>query len=607
MLDPSDRRLLLEALQPPPGYSLDHAVGTTYSLDLMALLAAPLAFSAFADADASASDPLILLEALRASAQRITLFCEAGRTYVPKADRLLFAHLEESVMECVAPRGGSFHPKVWLLRYTMEEDVAYRFLCLSRNLTFDRCWDTALVLNGRSRGRSKADNRPLAEFLRALPLMATRALTTSRAQALEDLASDILRVEWELPDGFESFAFHPLGYRHAASLWPFDGQRIDRLLVVSPFVSSSMLERLTERSHDNLLVSRPDQLDACDPDALDGYVEAYVMQDTAPQDDDDALEDSAMRGLHAKFYIADQGWHSTVWSGSANATLSAFERNVEFLVELTGKKSAVGIDEVLRHAGEHGVTFRTLLAPYLRSEDASAEPPAERALERDGTELRHRLAASGLELQVVTSSQDGLYDMVLTATSIVNPVASVSSLEAWPITRRSEIAAEQVDIASHELARFTALPLEKLTPFLAFRAVLCAGDIEITTDFVLNLPLIDAPASRQAELLRSMLSSRAEVLRYLLYLLSGDSTEAVRALAQDALSNGGGQAGSGGSLALPLLEALLRTLDRDPAKLVAIRRVVEELTSSEATADLLPDDWDAVWRAVDAAAGERAA
>lgn len=607
MLDPYDRRLLLEALQPPPGYTLDHAVGTTYSLDLMALLAAPLAFSVFADADASASDPLILLEALRASAQRITLFCEAGRTYVPKADRLLFAHLEESVMECVAPRGGSFHPKVWLLRYTMEDEVTFRFLCLSRNLTFDRCWDTALVLDGRCRGRSKAANRPLAEFVRALPVMATRGLPPSRAEALEDLASDVLRVDWEVPEGFESVAFRPLGYGSSASPWPFEKQRIDRLLVVSPFVSSSMLERLTEQSYDNVLVSRPDQLDMCDPHALDGYAETYVLQDTAPQDDPDALEDSAMRGLHAKFYIADQGWYSTVWSGSANATISAFERNVEFLVELTGKKSAIGIDEVLRPANEHEVRFRTLLAPYVRSEDASTEPPAQRKLERDATELRRQLAAGGLELRVLASSDSGLHDMVLTAASAVDPVASVLSLEAWPITRRPEITVEQVDFATHELARFTQLPLEKLTPFLAFRAVLRAGDVQITTDFVLNLPLVDAPASRQAQLLRSMLSNRSEVLRYLLYLLSGDSVEAVRALAEDGLSNGRGQPGSGGSLALPLLEALLRTLDRDPAKLVAIRRVVDELASSEAAADLLPDGWNAVWGAVDAAAKERAA
>ena len=40
--------MLLEALRPPPGYTLNHALGTSFSLDLMALVAAPLAFTAYA-------------------------------------------------------------------------------------------------------------------------------------------------------------------------------------------------------------------------------------------------------------------------------------------------------------------------------------------------------------------------------------------------------------------------------------------------------------------------------------------------------------------------------------------------------------------------------
>ncbi len=48
MLEPHIRRLLLESFRPPVGHQLDWAVGTTYSLDLTAVLAAPVAF-AFAD------------------------------------------------------------------------------------------------------------------------------------------------------------------------------------------------------------------------------------------------------------------------------------------------------------------------------------------------------------------------------------------------------------------------------------------------------------------------------------------------------------------------------------------------------------------------------
>src|SRR6476646_8984946 len=111
MLEPRDRRLLLESLRPPEGYTLDHGLSTTFSLDLLALLTAPLAFTLF-DADAALTpsdrngppaDPLALLLALRRQAGRISLFCQAGRIVVPARHQLLFGYLESSVFEATAP------------------------------------------------------------------------------------------------------------------------------------------------------------------------------------------------------------------------------------------------------------------------------------------------------------------------------------------------------------------------------------------------------------------------------------------------------------------------------------------------------------------------
>jgi hypothetical protein len=66
MLDPDDRHLLVEALKPPPGMTLDIAVGTTFTLDLQALLVAPVSFALFlATAPGGESDSLALLEAVR--------------------------------------------------------------------------------------------------------------------------------------------------------------------------------------------------------------------------------------------------------------------------------------------------------------------------------------------------------------------------------------------------------------------------------------------------------------------------------------------------------------------------------------------------------------
>ena len=115
MLGTRERTLLLESLRPPAGYRLRRAVGTSFTLDLMALLTAPLAFTFFDAHDedgAPVADPVALLEALRRHAEKITLFCQAGAIGVPRPDQKLLAYLEGSVIE-VQPRreGGIFHPK----------------------------------------------------------------------------------------------------------------------------------------------------------------------------------------------------------------------------------------------------------------------------------------------------------------------------------------------------------------------------------------------------------------------------------------------------------------------------------------------------------------
>ena len=163
MLAPVGRRLLLDVLAPPDGYSLDHGVGTTYTLDLLALLRVPLAATTLpwsGSGGGPVNNPFALLTALRRNAGRISLFCHAGATKVPANHIPLLAFLESSVHPVTPPtRGGVFHPKCWLLRFAPEhedEPVRYRLLVLSRNLTFDRSWDVALALDVELLGREDA-------------------------------------------------------------------------------------------------------------------------------------------------------------------------------------------------------------------------------------------------------------------------------------------------------------------------------------------------------------------------------------------------------------------------------------------------------------------
>jgi hypothetical protein len=217
MLEPHSRRLLLDSLHAPEGHRLDFAVGTTYTLDLVALLAASVAFafSDWQDRDGRPTlEPLALLKAVRQYADHVCLFCQAGKIAAPRAYQPLLASLEDSVVEAVAPRGGSFHPKLWFLRYAADDgSVTYRFLCLSRNMTFDRSWDTMLCLEGLLRDRVNAfgQNHPLGDFVAALPTLAPRGLAPLWQQRVEQLAHELRRVEFEVPAPFTDYAFWPLG------------------------------------------------------------------------------------------------------------------------------------------------------------------------------------------------------------------------------------------------------------------------------------------------------------------------------------------------------------------------------------------------------------
>jgi hypothetical protein len=93
---------------------------------------------------------------------------------------------------------GVFHPKVWVLRFLAQDGVVrYRILCLSRNLTFDRCWDTVVALDGELLDRSNAIavNHTLADFVAARSRRAKRA---SRGQNRHQHPNPFIQQEPDL-------------------------------------------------------------------------------------------------------------------------------------------------------------------------------------------------------------------------------------------------------------------------------------------------------------------------------------------------------------------------------------------------------------------------
>jgi hypothetical protein len=621
MLEPEGRQLLLDALRPPAGYALDYALGTTYSLDLMSLLVAPLAFALF-DREASdgrlVADPIALLEAVRRNADRMDIFCQAGQIAVPREHRAILNYLESSIHQAVPPNPSAiFHPKVWVIRYREIPDgqVTYRLLCLSRNLTFDRSWDTVLRLEGRTQPGGPADPR-LASFVRSLPGLCPAAeVEASRAPAIQQLADELGSVVFEPPEGFDRIAFWPLGLESA--VWPFVG-RIDRLLVISPFVTAGCLARLTREGSRHILVSRPEALDLVGANAIQPFSETLILNPTAmaqevtdpkaPANDGGSAVREAMaeqagielRGLHAKLYVADAPWRTRLWTGSANATDAAFGANVEFLVELEGPKGRIGIDAIVGERTD-GVGIRKLLEPYRPSnEGPRALTPVEQ-LEQRLDELRRRLACLRFVASVAAAGDD-TYKLDLRIES-PGPTAEwwgdmlgAASFRCRPLSLGDAYLRPAVAGTDSVSIDFGSVSFIRLTSFFVIDLELKEGDARAAVSFVVDAELVGAPDDRRQRTLVALLENGRDVIRFLLLLLgeigADDLVNAVDVLTGDNAPQSDRWVVTQWNA---LFEPMVRALAEEPSRLDEIARLMDELESTEAGRRLIPTDWHTVW------------
>jgi hypothetical protein len=611
MLPPNQRELYLSALRPPPGYRLDRAIGTTYSLDLITLLSLPLSFALLDmtnDDGKLVRDPVALLHALRTYANRLTVFCQTGCIRVPAQRHPLYAHLEDAVIP-VSKEGGAFHPKIWVLRFTSpEQSIHYRFLCLSRNITGDPSWDTLLALDGEvvERQRGFAKNHRLADFLLALPNLAADKLGGRHQQAVEILSDELRRVRFDLPEPFTDYEFFPMGLPTFRPPEVPDDAR--RLLILSPFLSPPFLKDIADEIPATL-ISRAESLDKIDASILKKFEHVYAIIESASGDDDAAeLEDAraplvepldhpsteTTHGLHAKLYLADAGWNSDLWTGSANATWAAFHNNVEFLTRLTGKKSKVGIDALL-----HGVSGSKGFSQFLRSYPISTSPPVADTAAQDNAKVAEELHSiiSALPLRLEVAPEGKLYRLSL-RTSAPAAVKISATAVAWPITLAQSAARPLTPLLSGKSIDFEALSSQALTAFLAVMVTAGRGQDSAELRFVLKLPLLGAPEDRFDNLLHHVLSNPANVLRYLLFLIHHDGVHSGRIT--DIFMPGRDPAkyrGANGA-SIPLFEQLSRALATQPDLLDSVQSLVDDLRKTDEGASLLPPNFDSVWKPI---------
>ena len=588
MLAPDNRALLLDALRPPPGHSLDRAVATTFTLDLESALMVPLAFAGFQFEEQP--DSIRVMEALRSMSKRFDVFCQAGAINARRWPSDLVALLENVVHGVRRPRPGHiFHPKVWALRFLDDsQEPIFRLLVLSRNLTADRSWDTILWFDGRLEGRRKASNTPLVRFIAALPDLAVTQLTACRRAAIDGLAEDLRRVRWDLPSGIREVHFHPIGIR---GLRRFQTERHFsgyRKLAISPFVRDRAVRRLfrSEKNRNTVLVSRGEELAALQSDSLN-RMDTYELDPTASLHSEDIEEEASqtfLTRLHAKIFVVERSRRAHLYVGSANATdagLNSGNGNIEFLCELIGPVKQLGVDALV---GEDA-PFRTMLTPYVTSEtpDSDEASKAERVLDDLLIDI-----AGGVQFRTSVTRRGDKWASRITTEATLPDFPESASLMIATYNRPAEThplsPSESVDV------EMQPRELADVTPFLQLTTQLIVEGRATERSAVICSPLDGAPEERFREIMARQIDTPEKFLRLLALLIGFTSgSSGVIAEAGDGSvtwSTGPGQG---------VLELLARALSERPESIDHLESIVEYLRRPRNGNDILPPGWDNVW------------
>ena len=558
----NDRLSYGELLRPDVGYTLDFAVGTTYSLDLEALLGVPVSLGLLEDADAEQMrSPLYVLEAIRTSSDKIAIFCNAGGIKLPDKIQSVYSLLEESVFQVKLSKNSNFHPKLWVLKYSNEAGKSYiKLLVLSRNLTFDSSIDLCVAMRGEVKHARRLKNKSLADILTFVGQYAKRA----KQQQILSLAEDVMRVPtFEVEHPFEDYTFFPIGIPdYPGSDTKLFEQKYD-LFAVSPFLSDNVVQQLTENAGQKILVTRKSSVTKRTMEAFDHI---FITKDILSDNEFGAKQD-----IHAKLYFTTTQDGNYLYIGSANASHNAFYRNVECLLRLKYKPNCIGM--------------KTFTQDFLPSENCPYEeltyipeiPPADPSQKLIDEALREAVYA--LKRADVLSN-GAAYSIQVNAKEL----KTAEPVLIAPLQRQNLMTTLRPETV------FDGLLLKEISEFFILRVQSQTLVVKVDTQGI--------PKDRDQAIYRGIIDSKAKFMTYLSFVLSESpaSFTAETDLLDDVLLCGNGRDGAGAATAA-IYEKMLRVFHQNPNRLKGIADMIRRLEP-----DVVGEDFVQMYQQFEAAA-----
>ena len=595
MLNPKNDRLDYgQILAPPAGYNLDFAVGTTYSLNLDALVGASLALGLSEETDSELmNNPVCLLEALRSTGDNVALFCEGGQIHMPNRVTPLYILLEKMVFSVKTPkRKGiaaypSFHPKFWLIRYRNNNgDLRYRVIVLSRNLTFDRNWDIAYYMDGHVTEDTTDKNEPVCDFLRYL------AAQLPNTESGKDKARKIRALIRELPNvifepaekAFYDYDFIPNGVRRASGgVYQFDETDLFKdtfheILIISPFLSGGVIRDFNDRNTRSLindarymLITREMSLGRLKPEDVSRF-QIYTMRD-AVIDGETAISDEAQeiqkQDIHAKVYMIRKYSSSDLYLGSLNASHNAVYGNIEFMIRLRSKRRYLDLDKLAaslfgteKDGSDNPFQEVTLQTAIVEEED---EPT--KALDAVVKEINRSNPSA-----VVHPEDEEYYS--------ASVHFEACDTKGYQISIRPLLSRRTEEFSRDVL--FTRLTITQLSEFY----VIGISDGEQTVERILIIPTDGLPDDREKQVVSSVVNDRDCFYRYIAFLLGDDSI-----LSMLEINNAGVEADDTMSRQVyhvpALYEKMLQTAAVNPEKFKGIEYLMKTISED----GIIPEDF----------------
>ncbi|MDD2228752.1 MAG: phospholipase D family protein [Candidatus Cloacimonetes bacterium] len=592
MFKPSSDRLdYSQILAPPAGYETVFALGTTYSLDLDALIGACIALGLSESTDSALKDnPLYLLEALRKTSDKLIVFCEAGQIKAPGISNKLHLLLEKMVVEIVMQERKSFHPKLWVVKYVNAmKDTLYRCVVLSRNLTFDRSWDVSVCIEGKPVFEANSDKtKPLSDFLIALTKHVNRSdMDKTKKKSLSSLSTELQNVEFQLESKiFTDFSFCPVGISGYSKAQSGLFKSYNEMLIVSPFLTGKIVSEFNTLAltspQPNTLITRKTELAKLKPEEVSRF-NLYVMKDMVIDGEESLSEgdndDKQSQDIHAKLYLKTKNSDSELYIGSLNATHNAVNGNIEFMLKLAGKRRNLNVEafkQDLFGADDRNCPFERV---ELKPEDDLPTPDTENLDVIIKAICRLKSSAKVLESGDKYSVELSLTGYHQSDNVFISPLMKPGMEQNLTAT-----------------IRFDNLDPLELSEFYIIRVT----GAETNLKRVIKINTENMPDNRESMIANSIIRNKSDFIQYITFILGDNYLISMLENANQA----GSYKFDHQAPAPALYEKMLKTAAHAPGKLDEIKKILELITDDSKIPDGFKELYDLFTKVVKKNAGK---